>query len=509
MRNLCVLCDSALLEDYRKDRKGFARIAKRSQNIIVAFSLFISTLAMADDSVKPSHTLSVPGRIQAIIPADLNGDNICDFIVSSTYCIQPGNRIQRILISIMQTAPGEFHVGRAIPVPETAICFDIDRENGQLLLLRTIGLTCHNTDTLNFNAPPLRGIHLSPWLTIPDPSSLPMRHLSIGSQKYVVPTTAGLEILKLQDSGIFRQSLLKTPPRLTMKSNDGEAHILAPDFHTGYFNPDSIIDGFAIINSDMDCYLRAYNAAPDGRPSTWRYHFSTHSLTSSVLESMDPPQTNIQLTDLDGDGLTDLLAIKKPLARFATDLSQIRVYMNRGGYLPEKPDQIITSDHFSGNAIAKDFNGDGLKDLALDNFSTGLTQALRYLLTGRVKIGCSVHYMKQDNSFNAKPDRQFSFSRSTSLTEMITKSQTGYYITDLNKDTYPDLLAVTDDNKWALFPGCSDKLFDKKNLVEMAVPAKCQPVFHDINGDNIKDLLFWQPDESGIIYLYLSEPSTP
>jgi|GEM_PF-3018463 len=460
---------------------------------------------------QPTQILTLPGAIHAVRAADLNGDGYCDLLISCTTPKETALPSQRLLLAALQDTAGRMVMLPAQTVPPSAIAFDLLAANAQtparLIYLRTIGLTAHQWDIKQqrFSPLPLWGAHLSPAVPFADSNALPTAALCCSDwpQRFQIATAAGVDIYRLDDRQIFRESRFQSPPRAAISSDGQTVRTVLPRLFWGKMNRDEIIDAYVVSGSELHCYLRGRKAVPNGRPPHFSYSFDDAPLHPSVLAPTETPETQCKLADLNRNGLTDLIRLRAPGARFTTDVSQLRIYYNRGGRYNRTPDQILTAEYFTGEASTVDINADGRTDLVLTHFSTGLGQALRYLLTRRVKVSCSIYPMQPSGRYRNLPDTRFSFNRSVKMTRLLTQPSAHHRINHFTGDRRPDLLAATHDEGWTLFPGDSLNGFSKEKKIEIQAPGSAQPFRAELNSNESPDLIFWIPSNPARREIYI------
>ena len=490
-----------------------------SMALLITVLQTITTMAETPTDHTATQILTLPGAIHAVLPADLNADSRCDLLFSCTAPHRPGHRRRRILVAALQQADGHFKQSAPQSVPENAIAFDLlgaqDSTAARLIYLRTRGLTLHEWDSQNsrFSVLPLVGTHLNSALPVADANVLPASslHCPLWPGRFKITTATGLDIYRLDGQQLFRESRFQSPPLADISDRAQRVTLHAPRLFWGKLNEDTIVDGFIVCATRLHVYLRGQKSVPNGRPPHFTYHFDDTPLHPSILTQLGPSKQQMQLADLNGDSLTDLIRLRAPGARFTTDVSQIRIHFNRSGRWNKTPDQILTAEYFTGEAAMIDMNHDDRTDLVLTHFSTGLGQALRYLLTKRVKVSCHVHLMQPEGRYADQPDSKFSFTRSVALERLLAQSETHHQISQINGDALPDLLAATQDNQWTLFPGDSVNGFTQSHKITLQAPGESRLLIHPLDDTGHADLLFWMPGDAtrNRVQLFLNPGGQP
>jgi hypothetical protein len=240
----------------------------------------------------------------------------------------------------------------------------------------------------------------------------------------------------------------------------------------------------------------------------------------TVTPSAHSDAYRLAVGDLDGDGFGDLVVA----AVGGDPASGIDIFLGTGRALPPAPDTTLTPIDVRDVAVA-DLNGDALDDLLYTQVVLSKTEVvLATQDTGVLKAGVTLEAdapasglsigdidgdtlndFALDGTMSAsipvylQSGLDHSFSRTNwSLPPDIT-GVTGVVLSDVDTDTYDDLLVVTDADalSWALADGSG---FGAFSPAVTAAPVSAKEV-GDLNGDNLADLATFGTDGSVRIYL--------
>ena len=128
----------------------------------------------------------------------------------------------------------------------------------------------------------------------------------------------------------------------------------------------------------------------------------------TIVAETEPPGMPFQwlcpagVGDFDGDGNTDIALVRRP-----HDLGNLEIYTLKGTRLIHMMTIDDVSNHARGKrdthlSLVRDFNGDGVVDLAIPSFDRHILQVLSF--KGRRVIELDRHYLK------ARASRNFSFT---------------------------------------------------------------------------------------------------
>jgi hypothetical protein len=204
----------------------------------------------------------------------------------------------------------------------------------------------------------------------------------------------------------------------------------------------------------------------------------------------------ITVTDIDRDGLADLV-VRKQVARGITSAATTSfVYFGRrAGLYPPRADQVIRSEGVSGSEVELfDVSGDGRADLVVPSVNIGVVAIIRALTTKTVKVNFQVFpFDPGARRFAPQPAAERALKFQLSLS-----GETGVQAADMrgdyNGDRRPDLIFGTDDDELSLFPGTTSAgLFDEDPLEQMQAPAFGTVEAVDLDRQGKSDMVLHYP----------------
>ncbi len=180
---------------------------------------------------------------------------------------------------------------------------------------------------------------------------------------------------------------------------------------------------------------------------------------SEITNDVDPDIDDIQLADIDGDGLEDLISVSLENHRLAW-------YANfgDGNFGPE---EVVVSDYYTDKIVVEDFDGDGLNDLfAFTN--EGFVQWYR-------NLGAGVF----------EPQEPFD----TLLALGMPYERIHPFAIDMNHDGATDILIARSANHTFWYQNSGSGVFgDSTNMWGLSPSEIHQP---DLDGDGDNDLLMY------------------
>lgn len=464
--------------------------------------------------------LPCPGLITDVRIIDIDGNGLADIAASHTLT-RNLPRAQRGLSFFLQDSTGGSFSSR-LRIDPGRDCLlwdiaDIDADGkAELLLLKSDGIYISSYRSEGFPHSDLivKEASLIPAAaeTLPRyPLALPVQET--GECLILLPSSGMVKLYRREGRGYRAggQLFWRTPLSFSAAS-ELSCTMELPVLESGRFNRDADPDIMLISGTTLSVFLAAHGPNSGGSALTIadkRYLLDSRAISPSVFEDLLPEMTRIETVDLDRDGYSDVVLSKSPRARFRTGISQVQIFLNRNGRIGRLPDQILTADHFSGDHIITDLNGDGLQDIALLAFPLGFTQAARVLLSKKTANRYELFFMRPGGSYPALPDETVSFTRSVDLHNPLDEAPLRSFSYDFSGDGRADFLVAADPDRFTVFTGTGKGRFSKKERFRIAAPTGGSMGIHDLNRDGVADLVLWgnsDPARRQTITLLISGP---
>lgn len=200
--------------------------------------------------------------------------------------------------------------------------------------------------------------------------------------------------------------------------------------------------------------------------------------------------------DLNDDGFADAVVTKQTAKGLTSFRCVINIYYGGPQGYSMKPDQVIISEgSASESTILRDVNGDGRLDMILPSIKISVTAIIRFLLTRSIPIHFNIFLLHEDNRYSDRPD----FSKEVKFkidfsgeTDVQAVSLNG----DFNGDRRKDFAFGTGEEELSIYlgvPGDKDRLFSKKPVAKIDVPAFGELYSRDLNGDGYYDMIIYYP----------------
>ena len=172
------------------------------------------------------------------------------------------------------------------------------------------------------------------------------------------------------------------------------------------------------------------------------------------------------LKDFNGDGVGDLAATTTTVAGLFDQTTRYDFYFGRraagGTTFPAAPNTSIVSESVQAPFDAKDMDNDGKTDFGMGSFDIGIGMLIRFLLTGTVRFDLDFYVMREER-YPERPNVTRPVKVRFSLASGDVLSGNWVELGDATGDGIVDLLALHDETRIDLYPGTgSDALFAER-----------------------------------------------
>ena len=505
----------------------FPNRIKMEFRIVLSAMLILSCRNLYSQN-KPTfvqHVLRLEGDVQDAVCQDLNGDLAEDILVLHNRSRFPEPYAERYLsVFLQKNGLWNERPTQTLHLDHDEIVFDIGNTDGDsicdLFFLKADGVYARKWTTDHYDTA-LQCILKTPSIfSAPDPNKL-CRYTFAQDidgdavSELVLPQTHTLCIYAKDSQGtyVLSKSLWISPDIELNTSENLVFSFRLPSFQLKDFNADKTPDLLLLSQDRLDVYIQHENHEGPRNPSSLippdlRYRMGARNIHPTALEPLAPTATILETCDLNRDGYVDVLLSKASRAGFTANISQIQIYLNKNGRFDFLPDQILTVENFGSEHVIKDFNGDGLLDLALLTFRIGFAQAAKFFITKKASNAYEFFLMRADNTYAKKPDGKIAFSRAVRIQDIFGSSLCQSFDGDFNGDGFHDFLMGTDTNTISIFPGHPGGFFDSKTVFRISAPLSNRILVKDFNGDGRSDMLLWYPENPNLskqILIFLSE----
>ena len=320
-----------------------------------------------------------------------------------------------------------------------------------------------------------------------------------GIHEIIVPRVDGLQIFRVGPNGeLTTHAVLRTRTfgRLLRLFRWKVAAYQLPVFRFKDIDGNGWKDVVAFNRGVLQLFFLDPEARPEPRPPDLAQDMQP-PVPFDPSAPRDPPLLLVNATDLNGDGVLDLVFSKTSAtdSAFTTNTRTLIYYgKNEGGRgnlrFAARPNQVYASEGFA-HPIMVDINRDGRSDLVLVNVEIGFWNAIKAFVARTVTAEASFFLMKPEGRYGTIPDDLIGYSVKFSLGRF--GHQPISVFGDVNGDGLPDLLLSENKETLGIHWGRSDGFWESENDSELTdfLPIHRRRVkVLDLNGDGRDDLIF-------------------
>lgn len=468
----------------------------------------------------------VPGKMLALMPADLDENGLVELIVISKTGIYPSEQRWVSIFSADDTLKyGPLPRQRWL-VDHRATLFEVGdvaaTPGKEIFFITSNGIRYYaREDSGLFSTHSLPLLEVPTAAVFPAPGSLPRSRWLADWQKngkvlLMVPQFGMFKFFGRNKSGNWELAeQVSVVPRTFLQSDQEDDGILRsysfrldyrfPKIFTQDFNGDGQKDLLLTEQESIFVYPRD----SDG-------HFSREPAATIHLPGRPTgkqPDWNFSLNtipaEINKDGFTDMvLILSQGTGSFLEREVDIFIFRNQKSPekpFPDQPNQTLTFKGISPGVSVTDLNGDGLQDLMFSYIKLGFWNTVKNLLSKRVDIYTSIYLMQNNHGFSTEPDFHIHTGYDLDLTHGIKLNGIWPSLDgDFDGDGYPDLL-IASDGKVRIYQTPQGKdLYSNSYDQSNVVTCRFKHII-DLNRDGLDDIVLYEKKKSGVVSVLLNK----
>lgn len=477
---------------------------------------FLPVLVFAQTpSAEQSHfqlaQFRVRGQIEEVIPADLDGDDLKELIVTH-HSNPPGGINRRYLSVYWQDKRCQYLPGQSVEVeiPQRFTVYDFGRipnEPNQVIVM----LSKTSAEYYQFAGKVLKGpIQMfrfgSQLLQIPDPERILYNDFLSdwnrdGRDELMVYQMDEAEIFYSKDNKWISKKLdipmearyfSITPLRKLFPHSEINVSYQSPDIFVADREGDGKPELFAI----SDERLWIYKLNEDGIYNQFPAYKIYINLKNPADRVRQRAQLTLQVADIDNDAKADLVSNYQS-GGFFNQKADLRIFLGKDQWAtPNKPLKASKSFSFSSWVIGpfiKDVNADGNNDLIIPTISIGVISAAQVLITNNFPIEFS-YYISNSNSFSSQPDYSDKIDIHFDFGQGKILGGFPQIFGDFNGDGIDDLLySKSEQEMVVVLKDKSGKRTAQQEIIK--IPSAIIPAVEDLNNDKKDDIILVYPQD--------------
>jgi hypothetical protein len=471
---------------------------------VPAFVLLVAAAATAAGPRFRVQALKVEGDVASVVAADLDGDGRKDLLAVYNTGIPP---YQKRSFAIFWNRAGVFapRPDLTLSVDEAEACaYDVGKtgNGGEDLLL----ITTHGVSAKSFPkrvpAPPRKLVEQATMFHQPILGDLPrIRVLADvagpNSRDLLVPALGTLTVYRHTADRYEKAAELEVDMEVTggSRRNDSiEVRYGFPALHVADADGDGLLDIFAIQEDRVAIYRQGPGFTFHPQPD-----FSRDFAVRTPADHRERgTSVSTLVSDLDGDGIADLIVRKQVFEGVTSAKSTSYVFLGRKDGFPKQPSQVLESEGvtlFQTQLV--DLTGDGRPDLVVPYTSFGVFALIRMLTAKTAKVTFQVFpFEPRSRKFAPEPASERSLVFRIPLSG-DTDLQAISLAADVTGDRRPDLIFGASEDELDIYPALGDGEFASTaaEVIEVRAAGALDAV--DLDGKGRSDLLLHYPQTGG------------
>jgi len=508
---------------------SLGRPARSVAGFMLLIMLVFAGTVSADNEEFALSKLSVADEVLDLVTEDLNADGLKDILIVHRKGLEPDET--RWVSIFWQTAAGGFSTAanQSWELDTSAVVLDIGDVAGdrrkEICYLSPEEVRYYPLNSDLYETEP-QTLFASRGLTVfPSKRRIPLINFvrdwnDDGFDEVGVFRFEGLSIHVRDETGAFsaeNKILVELSTGMSRASyqQKGEQD-LTPGLSARFTFPDIRLvdydgDGRKDLITSTDDRVMVYRQDADGQftPQADADVLFDVRTQHEKIEGLAEVETYV--SDLNNDGFADAIVTKQTAKGLSNFRGVINIFWGKPNGYAQTPDQVIISEGTaSAQAVVRDVNGDGRKDMILPSVKISITAIIRWLITRNIPVNFNIFLLGADGKFPDRPSYtkevkfKIDFSGESDTQAMDLDG-------DFNGDKRKDFVFATDEDELSVYLGIADggdRLFSKKPVAEITADAFGELFSDDLNGDGYSDMVISYPqskDRKGMVQVLMNQ----
>ncbi|MDX3773068.1 VCBS repeat-containing protein [Chromatiaceae bacterium AAb-1] len=325
--------------------------------------------------------------------------------------------------------------------------------------------------------------------------------VSLGSElsDFLVADFQQMHLYRQQPDGAFKHYALTLPSLVQSWRNQNEYE--PRRYFTVDINRDGLPDLLFVQQGEFKAFLQQADGSFPAEPVSpgWPLTLATEQQADQRSDAgRSYSNANIDrlhdITDLDGDGLPDLVINREQLADALERNTRFLVYFGRQteqglGYQAVADTEIVT-DTVPVNVEIADFNHDGKKDFYIASTHFGASTLIRVLLRGSANLDIDFYLLDEQRQYQSKADLRHNATINVSIGN-FRYDMPLFISADISGVGHKTLLAGEGRSELRLYAPDAKRLFSRRSeRIKIPLPRDgSRALAMDLTGNGKEDII--------------------
>jgi hypothetical protein len=323
--------------------------------------------------------------------------------------------------------------------------------------------------------------------------------LGSGLSDFLIADFQYTHLYRQQSDGSFNHFALKIPA--LVRSSRSSPDYTPPQHYLLDADQDKRTDLAFVWQGQLQVFLQQADGSfsTEPLPAAWPVRLSTEQEADQRNDAGrsyngQNIDTLRDITDIDGDGIPDLVINREQLADALERNNSFRIHFGRttdqGLSFNAEPDTFITTDTSPIDVVIDDFNADGRKDFYIPSTHFGVGTIVRVLLRGSANLDIDFYLLNAQRQYAAKADFRQQATIDVSIGN-LRYDMPLFLLADTQGNGHKSLLVGDGTEELRLYQHENKRLFSRRSeRFKLVLPRDARRAkVLDVNNDGKEDLV--------------------